>query len=64
MAYRDLAAALEQIEQLESELAVMRDELAAVKRPGGRPVIDWVMACVIAAGTGIVLALAVLGWGP
>jgi hypothetical protein len=33
MAYRDVAAAQTRIEQLESELAVVKAELAASKRP-------------------------------
>jgi hypothetical protein len=59
MAYRDLAAALARIEQLEAEHAVLRAEIAELRRPR----FDWVsvLACVTVT-MGALSTIALLAW--
>jgi hypothetical protein len=59
MAYRDLAAALSRIEQLEAEHSVLRAEIAVLRQPR----FDWVsvFACVTVT-MGVFSAVALFAW--
>jgi hypothetical protein len=58
--YRELAVALTRIEQLESELAIVKCDLAAANRPR----FDWGAILVgVVLSAGVFFAISMLLWG-
>jgi hypothetical protein len=63
MGYRDVAAALARIEQLEAEVMKLEAEAGKLRRltARGGPT-GWVVLAVLGATAGVVIVLGLIGW--